>query len=297
MIYMAKKRKKSRNKKRKSKNNFIITIFKYLFIGIYKLFKYIFVGIYNLFKYIFIGIYRFFKWVYTKFRSQPNKDKTVFFRNKYFSASKAKVSKIKVLETIKGDYKVFLNNLMKSDSLIGIVIGARGSGKTATTLKIAEDLKTSKKKVFAMGFSNLPNWIKIVEEIDDIKNDSLVVIDEGGILFSSRKSMSNSNKLLSDLLLIARHKNLTILFISQNSSNLDINTLRQADFLILKRSSLLQKSFERKIIAKTYEDYSDKFKAYKDNKGASLIYSDEFIGFIENGLPSFWSSSVSKGFR
>ena len=95
---------------------------------------------------------------------------------------------------------------------------------------------------------------------------------------------------------IARHKNLTILFVSQNSSNLEINTLRQADFLVLKRSSLLQKNFERKIVAKIYGEHSDKFENYKAVKGLALIYAEDFVGFVENDLPSFWSSKVSKSF-
>ncbi len=269
---MAKKKKRSRKKKKK---NVLFSIVKYC--------------LWYPIKYLGKG----FMWVFYKIKDR--KENVVL--DKKTKALIAKKYKTKILETIKGDYKVFWKNLKKSDSLIGIVIGARGSGKTAVALKLLEELKGSKKKMFAMGFSSLPRWIKIVDDIHKIKNNSYVVIDEGGILFSSRKSMTNANRLLTDLLLIARHKNLTILFISQNSSNLDVNTLRQADFLILKKSSLLQKNFERKVIAKTYDDYSSKFKLYKGNKGACLVYSDEFIGFIENGLPSFWSAKVSKGFR
>jgi retron-type reverse transcriptase len=34
-----------------------------------------------------------------------------------------------------------------------------------------------------------------------------------------------------------------------------------------------------------------------DKTFIQLVYSDEFVGFIHNGLPTFWSSRVSKGFR
>lgn len=274
-------------KRRKKRSNAFFLVFKYFFLGIWYAFKYMGIGIYHTCRLICSGIGKIF-----------NRENSVVLRaKKRYFPSKAKVSKIRILETVKGDYSVFWNKLKESDSLIGIVIGARGSGKTAIALRMAENLQDCKKKMFAMGFSELPSWIEIVDNIDEIKNDSLVIIDEGGILFSSRDSMSNSNKLLSELLFIARHKNLTILFISQNSSNLEINTLRQADFLILKRSSLLQKNFERKIIAKIYDEYNDKFEKYKDVKGHALVYSNDFVGFIENDLPSFWSTNVSKGFR
>ena len=109
--------------------------------------------------------------------------------------------------------------------------------------------------------------------------------------------MSNPNKLLGDLLLISRHKNLSILFIAQNSSNLDVNIIRQADYLVLKPSALLQKNFERKIIKELYTSVEKEYDALKDTKGISYIYSDLFQGFVVNDLPSFWSSGLSKSFK
>ena len=112
-----------------------------------------------------------------------------------------------------------------------------------------QDYAKTKRKCYAMGFKRdeMPSWVEVVENIEEINNDSIVLVDEGGVLFSSRRAMTNANKILGDLILISRHKNLSILFISQNSSNLEVNILRQADFIVLKKSSLLQKEFERKI--------------------------------------------------
>jgi len=109
--------------------------------------------------------------------------------------------------------------------------------------------------------------------------------------------MSNANKMLSQLIMIARHKNLSILFISQNSSNLEVNILRQADFLILKPSSLLQTEFERKIIQKIYEETEESFKKFEEVEGATHIYSGSFRGFVSNPLPSFWRENLSKSFK
>ena len=142
----------------------------------------------------------------------------------------------------------------------------------------------------------MASWIEVVESISEIKNNSLVIIDEGGILFSARRAMTNANKLMSDLLLISRHKNLSIIFISQNSANLEINAIRQADYLVLKPTSLLQKDFERKKIQKIYEEISKDFEKYKNDKSVAYIYSDEFKGFVKNPLPSFWNVKISKSF-
>lgn len=204
-----------------------------------------------------------------------------------------------VLHINKGDFNEWENLLGKADSKIGVILGARGTGKTALGIKILENVYSKfNKKCYAIGFQEkeMPSWINIVEDINNLKNNGIVLIDEGGILFSSRNSMSNANKLLSELILIARHKNLSILFISQNSSNLDINILRQADSLILKPSSLLQKNFERKIIQNIYKEAEKHFEEFKKKKGATHIYSEEFHGFVSNPLPSFWNVKVSKSF-
>jgi len=213
---------------------------------------------------------------------------------------KAGYERFREIETIKGSFDRLEKDLFSSDSMIGIILGARGRGKTAVGIKILENAYAiTQKKCYAIGFhaNDLPKWIEPVLDVSEIKNDAFVLIDEGGILFSARNAMTTANKLLSDLILVARHKNLTILFISQNSANLDINILRQADFLILKPSSLLQKDFERKKIKDIYEEVKDKFSEYDDHKGLTYFYSDHFTGFVDNPLPTFWNIKISKSFK
>ena len=204
-----------------------------------------------------------------------------------------------VTETKQGNFQAFEKHIFASDSTIGIIVGARGSGKTGFGIKLLENLYAKhKKKCFAIGFieQEMPSWITVAEDPQQLENNGFVLIDEGGILFSSRKSMTSANKMLSDLLLIARHKNLSILFIAQNSSNLDVNIIRQADYLVVKKPSLLQKDFERKFIQDIYNKVGDEFKKYGDKKGVTYIYADKFTGFVENPLPSFWSVKISKSF-
>jgi hypothetical protein len=213
---------------------------------------------------------------------------------------KPKFEEFKIIKVLEGDYDNWINSIFNSDSKIGIILGARGSGKTAFGVRFLENYYSkNQRKCFAIGFaeSEMPSWITVVTDISDLDNDSIVLIDEGGVLFNSRNAMSNANKMLSQLLMIARHKNLHILFISQNSSNLEVNILRQADFLVLKKSSLLQKEFERKIIQNIYKDIKKQFAEYQDDKGITHIYSDRFRGFVSVPLPSFWKESISKSFK
>lgn len=85
--------------------------------------------------------------------------------------------------------------------------------------------------------------------------------------------------------------------VTHNSSNIDINIIRQTDYLLLKPSSLLQNEFERKKIANIYKDNAEDFNKYKNIEGLTYVYSDSYAGFISNGLPSFWTENISKSFR
>jgi hypothetical protein len=242
--------------------------------------------------YILLGIYNLIKWT-----SNISKKNKVLNKRKSLIA---KQEEFKVIQEIDGSYKKWIQEVCNSDSQIGIILGSRGSGKTAFGIKLLENIQAKcKKKCYAMGFKEeeMPSWINVISQISEIENNSFILVDEGGILFNSRKSMSSANKILSDLILISRHKNLSILFISQNSSNLEINILRQADFIVLKKSSLLQKEFERKIIQKFYEETMANFKKFDKITGLTYIHSNNFKGFISNSLPSFWKESISKSFK
>jgi len=238
------------------------------------------------------GIYKLIKFTDKKVKQEKIKKRRSLMIPVY--------KNFKVIKINSGNYEKWEKKINTSDSKIGIILGARGTGKTAFGLKLLENSRAKyKKRCYAIGFDEkeMPNWITSIKQVEQLRNNSIVLIDEGGILFNSRKFMSSANKLLSDLILIARHKNLSIIFISQNSSNLEINVLRQADFLVLKPSSLLQKDFERKIIQKIYKKTQKDFERFKDVRGITNIYSDDFNGFVSNPLPSFWKTKISKAFR
>jgi replicative DNA helicase len=202
------------------------------------------------------------------------------------------------LKKISGSLDNF-ENFLEQKGKIGIVVGARGTGKSALGMRIAENvLAKAKDKVFALGFlpGKVPKHIRIISNLNEVENDSFLLVDESGIKFSSRSSMSSANKLLSSLLFISRHKNISILFITQNSSNIEVNTLRQADYILLKKSSLLQLDFERKKIKEIYQETKKDFEKFRKDKGLTYIYSDEYQGFVSNSLPSFWTEELSRSF-
>ncbi|MBT4824129.1 hypothetical protein HN695_04905 [Candidatus Woesearchaeota archaeon] len=302
---MAKKSKSAKKRKSGTSKSFFTKLKKklgwvyFLFAGIYYLFYYLGFSVYWIVKGIILGAIWFVRLFY-KATDKTTKYVEKKKIEKQRSEVPAEYQKFNLIHHDSGSFDKFEKKVSKNDSTIGIILGARGSGKTAIAVKLLENIYAkTKKKCFALGFKeeDMPIWIDVVESINELKNNSFVLIDEGGILFSSRRSMAEPNKLLSELMLIARHKSISIIFISQNSANLEINAIRQADYLVLKTSSLLQKDFERKKIKEIYEDVGDRFKKYKGVKGITYIYSDEFAGFVDNPLPSFWSKKISRAFR
>ena len=107
--------------------------------------------------------------------------------------------------------------------------------------------------------------------------------------------MKNTNKLLTQMMAIARHKNLSLIFVTQNSAFIDINVLRLADSLFLKEPSLLQSNFERKFLNNFYKNIN--FSKYAEKEKYFYVYSDDFQGMAKFDLPTFWNESVSKAFR
>jgi len=206
-----------------------------------------------------------------------------------------------VINNKAGKYDNFYNQLLRK-SLIMLITGKRGSGKTSLGMKFLELFaKLTKKKCYAVGFSKskVPGWIKKVEDIEKIKNNSVALLDEGALLFSSREAMKQPNKIIGKMMAIARHKNLTLILIAQNSAMIDLNVLRLADVILLKEPSLLQTKFERKAIKEMYEKVIPLFKDIKEIEKKKYVYlwSDEFEGLLRYDLPEFWNESISKGFR
>ncbi|MBI2449380.1 AAA family ATPase [Candidatus Pacearchaeota archaeon] len=201
-----------------------------------------------------------------------------------------------LIKTVSGNFDDFKSRLKKS-SLIMLIIGKRGSGKTALGFKILESLG-GKRRAYYLGKAKLPWWIKQVELIDNVKNNSIVLIDEAAIAYSARESMSKSNKFLSKIMAIARHKNLTLIIITQNSAMLDLNVIRLADTLLFKELSLLQSRFERKSLTDLFKKVDtafDKIKE-KDKKKYFYVIDDEFEGMLTFSLPKFWSEKISKSY-
>jgi hypothetical protein len=204
-----------------------------------------------------------------------------------------------LVEKKRGSSDAFLARIQRKSTIL-LLIGKRGSGKTALGFRFLELFHyRTKKECSIVGYDDvkLPSWIKKIKDVKDAKENSTVLIDEGALAYSARESMKDANKMIGNIMAIARHKNLTLIFISQNSAMIDVNVLRLVDTLILKEPSLLQSRFERKALRDIYDEIKHDFKLLDDKAAHFFVYDDDFQGMMQAPLPTFWTEKVSVSYK
>ncbi|MBW3019139.1 hypothetical protein KY329_03070 [Candidatus Woesearchaeota archaeon] len=286
---------------RRRKQNFFQKFF--TFIGkaivwiIVNLVKTIYYIIYYIFKGIFVGIGALFrKSGKSKKKERPLKKESNTSKKEKGTKAEPKYQALTEVKTESGSLTDFEKRL-NDESLIVAIAGKRGSGKSALGFKLLENIHAkTNRPCFALGpkQSSIPRWIHTIDNLDEVENNGIVLVDEGAISFGSRSSMTKKNKELSNLLAIARHKDLTLIFITQNTGMIDKNVLNLCDTIILKEGSLLQEKMERSVMKDMYRTANKALKQVPDRKANCYIFDSDFEGLIKVSLPSFWSSKVSK---
>lgn len=273
----------------------------FIFEAVLKILELIGRGIWLVIKYASIGIWKLVSLARRKTSKSAEKkgkeEKEKKRRKNPVLNKKAMFNPFDVIKTISGDYNETHKKII-NDSLVTLVFGKRGSGKSALGFKILENIHSkSGRKCLVLGVSEavMPSWIDSIDDVESAENGSVVLVDEGAVAFGSRESMASKNIGLSKLLAIARHKNLSIIFITQNTGMIDKNVLKLADVLMIKEGSLLQLEMERPEMKKFYEKAAKSFLDLKGEKKQYVYVIDsDFEGVISHSLPSFWSEDISK---
>jgi hypothetical protein len=129
----------------------------------------------------------------------------------------------------------------------------------------------------------LPEWIGIKPELQEVPPDSIIMVDESYILYHALSSMTAQAKALSQMLNLSRQRSQTIIFVSQESSQIDRNILSAADVIIFKELGMLQTNFDRRELREITKEAERAFKTVKwDKKRWSYVYSSYagFTGFL-----------------
>jgi ribosomal protein L13E len=184
-----------------------------------------------------------------------------------------------------------------------IVIGSRGSGKSAMGYKILEYLRWMA-KLYVVGIPEksrrlLPDWIGSVPSLEDAPPDSVLLVDEAYMALHARSSTSQYARGISTLVNLSRHRNQTLIFITQEARQVDKNIASSANVIIVKNPGILQVEFERPQFRRILAEAQRMFKSIeKDKDKWAYVHAPEsdFAEMMSNSLPTFWTPSLSKGY-
>lgn len=206
--------------------------------------------------------------------------------------------------TQEGDYKEWIESLGSSGKIV-LVLGKRGSGKSALAFKLAEYANAAQKRpVFAVGFPEdkaglLPNWIAISHEPESCDEGAFMLVDEAGIQYLSYNYKSQENQLINQLMQITRHKGQLMVYTTQNGASVDKNIVRQSDSIIFKMPGLMQKETDRPEFRRWTLEAGEFFNSLEkeERKATAVIRDNEFYGAVRFELPGFWSEGLSRAWN
>jgi hypothetical protein len=180
-----------------------------------------------------------------------------------------------------------------------LILGRRGSGKSGLGHRLLE-LFRYESAAYALGVPGqarklLPDWIGVAQSLEDIPPKSVVLIDEAYLRYHSRDSLSRGSKEMSRIVNLSRQRSQTLVFVSQESGQIDKNIASSASVVVFKDLGILQLEFERQQFARIAADAKEAFAAVAgDKRKWSYVYSPDsgFMGLLENSLPTLLTSHI-----
>lgn len=194
----------------------------------------------------------------------------------------------------------FLDQLSYGKSKIAVIEGARGGGKTATACWIGDELylRGLHKKIYFVKSGEkpkgFPDYFIVVPEIEDVPPGSLAIVDESAIKYNSRNSWKDENKDFISRLVVLRHKDISVILITQHLKMIDIGIRRLADIKIYKKGANLTHEDE----GPDDERHLVRARLRPNQTNEVLIEipgNNSFFKFIHD-LTEWWGDHISKSF-
>jgi hypothetical protein len=187
---------------------------------------------------------------------------------------------------------------IKDKSVIGVLLGIRGSGKTATIMWLLEQYHIQfKQEICAYNVSTQsPQWIQQKEfdeehVYEDLSNNSVTGHDEVHLDIEPKKFTGKGNVGVKRYLSTTRHRKQSIYYLSQLASGIGLDMMKFADILMFKRMNLFNEDTDRKEYLKQFTPF---FPKHQDE--ILIIYGDQ-VFYFKHKLPKFWTNQISEAFK
>ena len=191
-----------------------------------------------------------------------------------------------------------LANVVPAERQDWCLLGSRGAGKTATGVWIAQHLaRVLEVPAVALGW---PIWaaervgLKSVPTLDRL-SDCVVFVDEAGL----RLKPGKRDEALSEMVALARHENLSLIWTSQSAAGIHRDVLRQDVRVAWLRVEPVQVRFDREELA----DLLAQVVSIQGSSGgpwpAGRLCIPAGTGWVsaQSPLPAGWDEEVSKLWR
>ena len=173
-----------------------------------------------------------------------------------------------------------MENIAKNSLIIGI-FGIRGSGKTSKGYNIIDICHAGGRPTFILKFPRekenlLPTYIKIIDRIEDAPKRACILIDEASLVYYSKESMSQASKILSKMMITARHRDQSLIFTTVTAASIDVNIIRLLDIIFYCKPSKFTEMFEREKLKWVAEKARKEFENIgSDYRSYAFVWSEE----------------------
>jgi len=196
-------------------------------------------------------------------------------------------------------------SIISAHPIVMLIIGRRRFGKSALGFYMIEKFHKNQPglKIFVVSLPKekhqlLPDWIRPVDNVEDLPENCVALIDEGALKYHAHKWQKKETEVMDQMISFSGQRRQTFIFITHTMRKFAVTLLMDINVVLCKKPSLLHSKLERSEFRKLMEIVDHEFNKLPEDKvkAATYVISEDYQGFIYNPLPSFWSEQLSEAY-